>query len=216
MRYHVTSNGTQHGPFSEDEIRKEVQAGRFSFGDRVWADGMPDWVPMSDVISPGAPTKPTKSQAGGASMKPVASPTNPRGTSGPIAQLGQSYKASFFAGDGISKTSIELTADRISGRGKTYTATSKEGVSFMGDLKSVSSIGMDYHSSYILLVLGVILLVAYGLGILFLIAYYMTKERFIVVNFEGFTYALSLRGIRNKDVDQFVETAMVAIHAAKA
>ena len=148
-------------------------------------------------------------------MKPVASPTNPRGTSGPIAQLGQSYKTSFFAGDGISKTSIELAPNRISGKGKTYTAASKGVISFAGDLKSVSSIGMEYQSNYILLILGILLLAAYGLGILFIIAYFMTKERYIVVNFEGFVYALSLRGIRNKDVEQFVETALGAIHTAK-
>ena len=122
-----------------------------------------------------------------------------------IAQIGQSYKASLFSGSGFSKTSLVLSNDSLSGVGKTYTASSRAIVSFTARLESVSSIGMKYYSNYLLLVLGILTLIVYGLGILFIIFYFTSKQRFFVVNVSGALYALSLRGISNQDLDVFVE-----------
>jgi hypothetical protein len=136
-------------------------------------------------------------------------------TSQIIAQVGQKYSTSFFTGSGFSKTSLTLSSDRIAGVGKTYTAASKGIVSFAAPLKDVSSVGLEYTSNHILLILGVLLLAAYGLGIILIIAYFFSKQRYIVINIQGFAYALSLRGISNRDVDSFIETTIQTLNTAK-
>jgi hypothetical protein len=142
-------------------------------------------------------------------------PTNIMTTSHVIAQIGQKYSASFFTGGGFNKTSVTLSSDRIAGVGKTYTAASKGIVSFAAPLKDVSSVGLEYSSNYILLILGILLLAAYGLGIILIIAYFFSKQRYIVINIQGFAYALSLRGISNKEVDGFIETTIQTLNSAK-
>jgi hypothetical protein len=136
-------------------------------------------------------------------------------TSHVIAQIGQKSSASFFTGGGFNKTSVTLSSDRIAGVGKTYTAASKGIVSFAAPLKDVSSVGLEYSSNYILLILGILLLAAYGLGIILIIAYFFSKQRYIVINIQGFAYALSLRGISNKEVDGFIETTIQTLNSAK-
>jgi hypothetical protein len=88
-------------------------------------------------------------------------------------------------------------------------------VSFAAPLKDVSSVGLEYSSNYILLILGILLLAAYGLGIILIIAYFFSKQRYIVINIQGFAYALSLRGISNKEVDGFIETTIQTLNSAK-
>lgn len=136
-------------------------------------------------------------------------------TSHVTAQIGQKYSTSFFTGGGFSKTSLTLSSDRIAGVGKTYTAASKGIVSFTAPLKDVSSVGLEYSSNHILLALGILLLAAYGLGIIFIIAYFFSKQRYIVINIQGFAYALSLRGISNKEVDSFIETTIQSLNTVK-
>jgi|GEM_PF-6568214 len=144
-----------------------------------------------------------------------------------IAQIGQKYATSFFTGGGFSKTSLTLSTDRIAGVGKTYTAASKGIVSFAAPLKEVSSLGIEYKSNYTLLILGVLLLALgiflpsflqsdikllfLGLGIMFVVAYVYSKERYIVINIKGFAYALSLRGISNKEVGSFIDTTIQTV-----
>lgn len=57
---------------------------------------------------------------------------------------------------------------------------------FAAPLRDVSSIGLAYNSNYILLIFGVLFLAAYGLGLLLILAYFMTKQRYIVVNIQDF------------------------------
>jgi hypothetical protein len=130
------------------------------------------------------------------------------GSGNTIATLGQKYSTSLLAGQGFSQTSLVLTARTLSGVGKTYSAKSKGIISFAGDVKNVSSIGLEYTSNWIYLLLGILTLPAYGLGILFLIVYFVTKERYVVVNFQGALYALSLRGISNADAQAFMEKVL--------
>ena len=42
-------DGAQHGPVSEDELRRLVDAGQLSAHDLVWREGMADWQPAQDV-----------------------------------------------------------------------------------------------------------------------------------------------------------------------
>jgi len=136
-------------------------------------------------------------------------------TSQIIAQIGQKYSTSLLTGGGFSKTSLTLSSDQLAGGGKSYTSTSTRKVSFIAPLKTISSVGLDYSSNYILLLLGIILLAAFGLGIILIIAYFFTKQRYIVINIQGFAYTLSLRGISNKEVTEFMDATTQAINTAK-
>ena len=144
-------------------------------------------------------------------------------TSQIIAQIGQKYSTSLLTGGGFSKTSLSLFTDQLAGGGKSYTLTANKNVSFIAPLKAVSSVGLDYSSYYILLILGIIVLLvsvvtfwpAAVLGILLIIAYIKIKQRYIVVNVHGFAYALSLRGISNQEVTDFMEAVTQAINTAK-
>jgi len=132
------------------------------------------------------------------------------GTEMIIAQVGQKYSTSLLAGAGFSKTSLVLTDRTLSGVGKTYTAKSKGVVSFAANLKDISSLGIEYASHWILILLGILTLPLFGLGLLFIILYFVSKERYIVVNVQGALYALSLRGISNQDVQAFIEKSLAA------
>lgn len=130
------------------------------------------------------------------------------GTETIIAQVGQKYSTSLLAGAGFSKTSLVLTNKTLSGVGKTYTAKSKGVVSFAANLKDVSSLGIEYAAHWILILLGILTLPFFGLGLLFIIFYFVSNERYIVVNVQGALYALSLRGISNQEVQSFIEKAL--------
>ena len=116
----------------------------------------------------------------------------------PIAQIGQDISTSLFSGHGFSKTSLVLTKDRLRGVGQTYAASGRAIVSFTGDLKSVSSLGLEYKSNYIWLILGFATLIIFGLGIIFLIMYAMSKERYIVINFRAWAMPYHYRASPTK------------------
>ncbi len=125
-----------------------------------------------------------------------------------IARLGHKYSSSLLAGKGLYKTSLELTKDSLSGVGKTYAASSRGVISFSGDVKNISSIGIDYCSNWVMLLAGLLTSPIYGLGIIFLIIYFSSKERYIVVNFQGVKYALSLKEISSEDTQIFIEQVL--------
>jgi len=47
---YVSKDGQQHGPFSLEEVRQQVQSVYFSPVDSAWCEGMPDWVPIGDIL----------------------------------------------------------------------------------------------------------------------------------------------------------------------
>ncbi len=129
-----------------------------------------------------------------------------------IAQIGQNYLTSIVTGAGFSSTSLVLTNRTLSGAGKTYTAKSKGSVSFSGDVRNLSSIGIRYLSYWILLLLGII---SFPLGIIFIILYFVTKQRFIEINFQGVVYSLSMRGIDNKEAQIFIDKVLYTVAASQ-
>lgn len=70
MPYLINRNGQQFGPYSADELKQYVAEGRVLPTDLAWEDGMPNWIPVSQVMAqqgmpapmpmpgrfPGAPT----------------------------------------------------------------------------------------------------------------------------------------------------------------
>jgi hypothetical protein len=125
-----------------------------------------------------------------------------------IATMGQKYSTSFFTGAGFSKTALVLTNKALSGVGKTY-STKKGVISFKAPLRNISSVGVEYSSEILALILGILTLPIF-IGVLFLIYYFVRKERYIVINVQGVLYALSLRGIPNEHVNLFIEKILLA------
>jgi len=133
-----------------------------------------------------------------------------------IAQIGQNYGSSVFSEEGIGKTSLVLSHNNLSGAGKNYTLTSKRTISFTIPLYSISSISLECSSAYILLILSCFgfaasfwnLTSGVASGIIFLILYLFSIHRYIVINVHGCCYALSLRGIANREVDTFIGQTM--------
>ena len=65
MNIYISRDGRQLGPFSLEEARRQRDAGANSNGDFAWHDGLPDWVPLSQIPGINAP---------GVSFAPVAPP----------------------------------------------------------------------------------------------------------------------------------------------
>lgn len=60
MQWYYSNGGVQMGPVSTDELRAKLVAGEVQVAERVWKDGMKDWLPVSMVeefkhILPGTP-----------------------------------------------------------------------------------------------------------------------------------------------------------------
>ena len=50
MKYYVTHNNEQSGPFEDEELRQRVLSGEFQRKDFCWKEGMEDWKPIESVI----------------------------------------------------------------------------------------------------------------------------------------------------------------------
>lgn len=53
--YRVSRNGTDLGQFPEAELLQGMNSGQFTREDWVWREGMGDWRPLFDVLSPASP-----------------------------------------------------------------------------------------------------------------------------------------------------------------
>jgi hypothetical protein len=70
MQIHIARDGKQLGPFSLEEINRQVAAGTLSLSDNAWYEGAAGWVPLSAV--PGVTGAPASSSA---SIPPATSPS---------------------------------------------------------------------------------------------------------------------------------------------
>ena len=50
-RIHVLINGEQFGPYPEAEFRQHVAERKILKSDLVWREGLPDWLPSSELIA---------------------------------------------------------------------------------------------------------------------------------------------------------------------
>lgn len=64
MQIYVTKDGEQYGPFDEAEISEQLKSGRFNSTDLAWREGIPEWIPISNL---------TPSKALPAGMPPLPS-----------------------------------------------------------------------------------------------------------------------------------------------
>ena len=101
MQIHLARNGQQMGPFSLEEVNRQLAAGTLSLSDQAWYEGAAGWAPLSSVPgvssgSPGTSPAPISPQAEAATPSapavttpmaggPVASVPAPSGQTEPLA-----------------------------------------------------------------------------------------------------------------------------------
>jgi len=49
--YHISKNGNQVGPYSEEELQHKLTTAELSSGDLCWTEGMAQWEPIHQTIS---------------------------------------------------------------------------------------------------------------------------------------------------------------------
>jgi len=55
--FYINKNSQQHGPFSEEEVRRSVRQGTYSANDLAWKEGAEDWVPLNKLIRISGPPR---------------------------------------------------------------------------------------------------------------------------------------------------------------
>ena len=127
-----------------------------------------------------------------------------------LGVVGQKFLTSLIVGMGFTQTSLMVTDKRLYAAGTNYSTKGKAYQTLVGEVKALHSIGIEYSSNFWLLVFGIPLLAAYGLGVILIIMYFWTRQRNIQFNFGGEVTSLSLRGISNEEVERFIKTVMLA------
>lgn len=74
MDIHILHDGTQIGPFPEDAVQSLLKQGKVMLNDLAWSPGLPQWVPLMNLLYPSA-TPPPPPEGFGA--VPPAPPTVP-------------------------------------------------------------------------------------------------------------------------------------------
>ena len=83
MQIHVARNGQPTGPFSLEEVNRQLAAGTMSLSDQAWYEGAAGWAPLSTVpgVSSSSPTgsasapRPPQTDATTPSVPAVTAPT---------------------------------------------------------------------------------------------------------------------------------------------
>ena len=70
MQIHVARNGHRMGPFSLEEVNRQLAAGSLSPSDLAWYEGIPNWVALSQV--PGVGTARSVEVAATSAVAPVS------------------------------------------------------------------------------------------------------------------------------------------------
>jgi hypothetical protein len=76
MQIHIARDGKQLGPFSLEEINRQLAAGTLSLSDNAWYEGASGWAPLSTVpgVTGGAPSS---APIPPATPSPAPAPTSP-------------------------------------------------------------------------------------------------------------------------------------------
>lgn len=82
MQIHIARDGKQLGPFSLEEINRQLAAGTLSPSDNAWYEGASGWAPLSTV--PGVTTSAATSAATPAPAPSVAATPPTPAASGPV------------------------------------------------------------------------------------------------------------------------------------
>ena len=89
MQIHIARNGQPTGPFSLEEVNRQLAAGTLSLSDQAWYEGAAGWAPLSTVpgvsSSPTGSTSPLSPPRADATIPGVPAVTAPT-AGGPVAQ----------------------------------------------------------------------------------------------------------------------------------
>jgi hypothetical protein len=79
--YWLARNGQKYGPYPLEQLQQMAAAGQVAPGDSVWQEGMPNWVPLAQVVSVPAsasiPQTPSFTPTFGYGASSGLSPTGP-------------------------------------------------------------------------------------------------------------------------------------------
>ncbi len=79
MQIYIARNGQRLGPYSVEEVNRQLASGAISSNDQAWYEGAAAWAPLTSipgVILPGA-TGGAVAAAGGSAMPPTAARNEP-------------------------------------------------------------------------------------------------------------------------------------------
>ena len=65
MEIFVLRNGEQIGPFSEETVQSQLKRGGLLPTDKAWRKGLPEWVPLGEVMNPASSEPPPAPGASG-------------------------------------------------------------------------------------------------------------------------------------------------------
>ena len=82
MQIHIARDGKQLGPFSLEEINRQIAAGTLSLSDNAWYEGASGWAPLSSV--PGVTGGAASSTASIPPITSVSAPPALAAASGPV------------------------------------------------------------------------------------------------------------------------------------
>ncbi len=93
MQIHVARDGKQLGPFSLEEINRQLAAGTLSLTDNAWYEGAVGWAPLSTVPGVSASTSSSVPQISAAAAPVVAAPLVPQKKTEQLAVLSLIFSA---------------------------------------------------------------------------------------------------------------------------
>ncbi len=99
--WYYARDGRQHGPHTDEELRRFIAEGRLASTELIWKAGLPGWVPAHSVFPPPVPAAgaPPPPPPGGWSPQPqlAASPyATPQYGQGPYAQAQRKQRIAFI------------------------------------------------------------------------------------------------------------------------
>jgi hypothetical protein len=88
MQIHIARDGKPMGPFSLEEVNRQLAAGTVSLSDQAWYEGAAGWAPLSTVpgVSAGGPTGTLPPQPASPPAPSVPAVT-PSAAGGPVAPI---------------------------------------------------------------------------------------------------------------------------------
>jgi len=72
MNYYISRSGQQYGPYALADIENMLAQSQIEPTDHAWAEGMPEWKPVSEIVSKAAPPAPEPVRAPAPVIEPAA------------------------------------------------------------------------------------------------------------------------------------------------
>ena len=125
-----------------------------------------------------------------------------------MAVLGQGYVAGIISAGGFSKSVMVLTDRRLYTSGKVFGKGSNNVISSVKgkqvvDVRNISSTGFQEVSKTELLWKGIITLPLFGMGIIFLVLYFLSRTRYFFVEYSGGAVGTNCKWHSPSELEEF-------------